>query len=178
MKGIWFITRHPHPTPWNLETKVASTGCERSVAIANTKRSSLSVRKNINGCSCLHEDSPCLAIQFHFVSSRSSCQRRMSVGSRQWRVSHQEHKNCVSSAEDWLVQFSSRWYLCAQKGPYALHPVSQKFPNVAFETVPMFVWLTMALSRPFKVDRLALPLCTTLSSGRSVMWRPWLCARR
>ena len=25
------------------------------------------------------------------------------------------------------VQFSSRWYLCARKNPYALHPVSQKF---------------------------------------------------
>ena len=24
-------------------------------------------------------------------------------------------------------QFSSRWYLCARKSPYALHPVSQKF---------------------------------------------------
>ena len=27
------------------------------------------------------------------------------------------------------VQFSSRWYLCAWKSPYALHPVSQKFPQ-------------------------------------------------
>ena len=27
------------------------------------------------------------------------------------------------------VQFSSRWYLCARKIPYALHPVSQKFPQ-------------------------------------------------
>ena len=27
------------------------------------------------------------------------------------------------------VQFSSRWYLCARKSPYALHPVSQKFPQ-------------------------------------------------
>ena len=26
------------------------------------------------------------------------------------------------------VQFNSRWYLCAQKSPYALHPVFQKFP--------------------------------------------------
>ena len=26
-----------------------------------------------------------------------------------------------------LIQFSSRWYLCARKSPYALHPVSQKF---------------------------------------------------
>ena len=27
------------------------------------------------------------------------------------------------------VQFSPRWYLCARKSPYALHPVSQKFPQ-------------------------------------------------
>ena len=34
----------------------------------------------------------------------------------------------------------------------------RSFPkNDAFETVPMFVWLTKALSRPFKEDRLALP---------------------
>ena len=26
--------------------------------------------------------------------------------------------------------FSSRWFLCAQKSPYALHPVSQKFPQL------------------------------------------------
>ena len=37
------------------------------------------------------------------------------------------------------VQFSSRWYLGARKSPYVLHPISQKSPNVAFETVPMFV---------------------------------------
>ena len=29
----------------------------------------------------------------------------------------------------------------------------RSFPNVAFETVPMLVWLTMALSRPLKGDR-------------------------
>ena len=27
------------------------------------------------------------------------------------------------------AQFSSRWYLCVQKSPYALHPVSEKFPQ-------------------------------------------------
>ena len=32
---------------------------------------------------------------------------------------------------------------------------NRSFPNVAFETVPMFVWLTMALSRPFNEDHLA-----------------------
>ena len=39
---------------------------------------------------------------------------------------------------------------------YALHLSLRSFPNVAFETVPMFVWLTMTLSRPFNEDRLAL----------------------
>ena len=29
-------------------------------------------------------------------------------------------------------------------------PSLRSFPSVAFETVPMFVWLTMVLSRPFK----------------------------
>ena len=38
------------------------------------------------------------------------------------------------------------------------------FPNVAFETVPMFIWLTMALYHSFKEDCLALPLSTPLSS--------------
>ena len=28
-----------------------------------------------------------------------------------------------------MSHFSSRWYLCAWKSPYALHPVSQKFPQ-------------------------------------------------
>ena len=57
------------------------------------------------------------------------------------------------------VQFCS-----VQDGIYALGkahmrstPSLRSFPNVAFETVPMFVRLTMALSRPFKEDRLALP---------------------
>ena len=33
---------------------------------------------------------------------------------------------CPSSVSQ-SVQFSSRWYLSAQKSPYALHLVSQKF---------------------------------------------------
>jgi len=66
-----------------------------------------------------------------------------------------------------LVQFTS-----VQDGIYALGkahmrstPSLRGFPNVAFETVPMFVWLTMALSRPFKEDRLALPLSHLSSPG-------------
>ena len=30
------------------------------------------------------------------------------------------------------VQFSSKWYLCTRKCPYALHPVSQNFPQSCF----------------------------------------------
>ena len=42
-------------------------------------------------------------------------------------------------------QFSSRWYVCAWKSPYSLNPVSQNSSNVAFETVPMFIWLMPSL---------------------------------
>ena len=40
------------------------------------------------------------------------------------------------------------------------NPSLESFPNVALETVAMLVWLTMALSRPRKEDRWALPLST------------------
>ena len=50
------------------------------------------------------------------------------------------------------IQFTS-----VQDGIYVLGntymcstPYLRSFPNAAFEMVPMFVWLTMALSRPFK----------------------------
>ena len=38
----------------------------------------------------------------------------------------------------------------------------RSFPTVTFEAVPMFVWLTMALSRPFKEDRQALSFHASL----------------
>ena len=67
-----------------------------------------------------------------------------------------------------------------RKSPYALKPLSEKpicapapigkahmcsspylrsFPNVAFETDPMLVWLTMVLSHPFKIIKCFLFLC-------------------
>ena len=60
-----------------------------------------------------------------------------------------------------------------RKSPYALSEDSLTF---AFEAIRMFVWLTMALSRPFSEGRRALPLSTPLSSRRSMAWVPWLCA--
>ena len=60
---------------------------------------------------------------------------------------HQRVFHCFKTKLS-LVWFSSRRYLCARKSRYVPHPVSlRSFPNVAFETVPMFVWLTMAISR-------------------------------
>ena len=63
---------------------------------------------------------------------------------------------------DSSAQFSS-----VQDGGYALgkahmHSIQslRSFPNVALETVPMLVWLTMALSRPLKQDRWAFSLST------------------
>ena len=51
---------------------------------------------------------------------------------------------------------------------------SPRLSEVAFETVPMFVWFT---SRPFKDDRPMLPLSTPPSSRLSMVWCPWFCAR-
>ena len=76
-------------------------------------------------------------------------------------------------AMTWPYQFSS-----VQNGIHALgkaHTIMPSTPSlrgspiVAFETVPVFARLTMVVSRPFKEDRLALPLSTLLSSRRSVV---------
>ena len=64
---------------------------------------------------------------------------------------HPSLKNKQKTKQHFIrIQFSS-----VQDGIYALGkahlcstPSLRSFPNVAFETVPLFVWLTMALSRP------------------------------
>ena len=84
-----------------------------------------------------------------------------------------------------VVVYVTVLFISFQDGIYALGkahmrstPSLRRVPNVAFETVPVFAWLTMTLSSfPFKEDRLALPLSTPLSSRRSMLWYPWLCAR-
>ena len=77
----------------------------------------------------------------------------------------------------WSVKFKTV-SIRSEKAHKRSTPSLRSFPNVVFETVPMLVWLTMALSRPFKEDRLALPLSTPLPSRRSLVWCLWLCARR
>ena len=47
--------------------------------------------------------------------------------------------------------------------------LSEVPPNVAFETGQVFVCLTLALSRPFKEDRLMLPLPTHIPSRQSMV---------
>ena len=69
-------------------------------------------------------------------------------------VSEEQRGTCISRILDLFssVQFSS-----VKDGIYALVEAHMRctwslrgFPNVAFEMVPMFVSMTMALSRPFK----------------------------
>ena len=75
-----------------------------------------------------------------------------------------------------------RWFFSVQDDMYALGkphmrstPSLRSFSDVAFETVTVLVWLTMAFLRTFKWDRLALPLNSTpFSSRRSMVWCPWL----
>ena len=68
-----------------------------------------------------------------------------------------------------LVPFRLRWYSYAL-GKAHIRPTPSLgiFPNVAFETVPMFVGLTITLSRLFKEDRRVFPLSASLSSRRSI----------
>ena len=75
-----------------------------------------------------------------------------------------------------LPLFSIRWSLSSQESPYTLIESLLKFPYVAFEfeTIPMLVWLTTALSHPFKVaHRLLRFLCLSLLVFNGV--KPWLC---
>ena len=76
-------------------------------------------------------------------------------------------------AMTWPYHFSS-----VQNGIHALGnahtimrptPSLRGSPKVAFETIPVFVSLTMVVSHPFKEDCLALPLSTPLSSRQSVV---------
>ena len=85
------------------------------------------------------------------------------------------------------VQFSSmsRWYLCTWKNPHNMRsiPSLRSFPSTAFQNssndpTAMFIWLTMAVSRPFKEGCLVLPLSTPLSSRWLTVWCHWLCAHR
>ena len=66
------------------------------------------------------------------------------------------------------VRLSSRWYLCTWKNPICAPPHLSEIPQ-RWLWNGSNVWLTMALSHPFKEDRLALPLSTPLSSRWSVV---------
>ena len=52
---------------------------------------------------------------------------------------------------------------CSEKPTRAQPRLAEVSLMLLIETVPVLVWLTMALSRLFREDRLALPLCTPLS---------------
>ena len=67
----------------------------------------------------------------------------------------------------WLWSFG-----CSEK-PICTPPHHQKFTIVAFEMDPVSVWVTMALSRPFKENHLA-----PLSPRWLMVWCPWLSACR
>ena len=77
---------------------------------------------------------------------------------------------CVSSIQDAIYVLGKAHMRCTL-------PV-RSFPNLAFETVSMLVWLTMALSHHFKEDCRVLPLSTPVSSKQLMVWCPWLWALR
>ena len=61
------------------------------------------------------------------------------------------------------AMFSSKWYLCALCAHMRSIPSLRSFPNHARETFPMFVGLTMTISRPFREHHRVLPPSTPQS---------------
>ena len=51
-------------------------------------------------------------------------------------------------------------------------PFLRSFPSITFETALVFIWMTVALSRPLKEDCRALPLFILPSPRRLTMWCP------
>ena len=87
--------------------------------------------------------------------------------------------------KQWACNFCTAQFSSVQDGMFALgkaHMHStlslRSFPNVAFDTVPMLIWLMIAIFHPFNEGRLALPLAMPVSSRWSMVWCPWLCACR
>ena len=83
--------------------------------------------------------------------------------------------SCFHSVQ---VQFSSQWYLSVRERLPSLRWFPRRFPSAAFETVPVLVWLTIALSHPFKADRRPMPFLFLRFSQAMMVRCPWLCARR
>ena len=58
------------------------------------------------------------------------------------------------------VHFCSKWYLCARKSTYALHPICQKFPPMLplkqFQSSSDWEWPSLVLSRKI-VERFFFP---------------------
>ena len=77
-------------------------------------------------------------------------------------VNRQKDFQQISSVQDGIYVLGKA-HMCST-------PSHRSFSSVVFETVPMFIWLTMALSRPFKEDCLALLFSMPLSSRRSMVW--------
>ena len=78
---------------------------------------------------CNHVDVTALILSGPLIpGSRRDTSRNSEIRLSRWLVFF-----CIRVVSDnyylRAFQFSSRWCLCARKSPYALHPVSQKFPR-------------------------------------------------
>ena len=98
------------------------------------------------------------------IMSRFVCSRlpRCWSASLRWNVGLYVH----NSVQFKMVSMQSEKPMCASTPPL------RSFPSVAFETVPMFVWLTMALSRPLKEDS-ERPLYGPLETRKRVYVLGW-----
>ena len=93
------------------------------------------------------------------ASSKDCFQMKSLWGKRQGFGGAQRRCLCLHSTIIFRVNILCVLFRSAQDDIYSLGkahmrstPSFRSSPNIAFETVPMFTWLTMTLSRPFKED--------------------------
>ena len=85
-----------------------------------------------------------------------------------WRQhwNHTTHRGLtwcqVVSTPFWGLTVQFKMVAMCLEMPICIPLHLRSLPNVAFEMIPMFVWLTTALSRPLKKDHLARPLHASL----------------
>ena len=139
-------------------------------------------------CQCsMYTIKPCTSLQCHFIWGHTC---GITLGwngywnKSQYRQLTLEKKILLLGLESitfqtslalyhYSVQFKMVCIVCTEK-PMCVPPcLSQRFPPTS--PLKQFQCLS-APTHPVKEDRLALPLSMPLSSRRSMVWCPWLCA--
>ena len=136
----------------SLPSSVVTGGPIQGLGMMNRCKVSAPRKVWISRCTCFSLSTPTGASlpTLHITTSDNTCACNSTVQTIDTSSVH------FSSVQDGICTLRKA-HICST-------PSLRSFPNVGFETVPMFIWVMTALSCPFKENCLALPLSTLLSS--------------